>query len=129
MEPAVFLYSLFGPFLVWAFEYFLPYPFVIEELFKFFVVLIGGGRKVKTFVFAGIIFALTETVLYTINVYTTASLGYMLTRFISSSILHATTFVTIFLFVRKDRRIGAIGLILSMLLHYLYNMYIPSYIG
>jgi RsiW-degrading membrane proteinase PrsW (M82 family) len=124
MDPIITLYALFGPFLVWPIEHFLPYPYIVEELFKVFVVLAGGSKNAKAYAIAGVAFALTETVLYTINVNTTGSIGYMFTRFASSSILHTITFLIIFYFANKNKKLTIIGFLLAALVHYFYNSYI-----
>jgi len=67
MDPLVILYSLVGPFLLWPLEYFLPYPYIIEELFKVFVVKFTNSNA-KSYILAGILFALTETILYSFNI-------------------------------------------------------------
>jgi hypothetical protein len=126
MDPSTVLYSLFGPFLVWPIEYFLPYPFIIEELFKVLVVWFGP-RKAKVYLLAGILFATTETVLYTINVNITGTVTYMFLRFASTSILHSTTFLIIYYFTRQNKKLIIFGFIISALFHYLYNNFIPSF--
>lgn len=126
MDPLIVLYSLFGPFLVWPLEYYIPYPFIIEELFKAVVVWFGP-KKAKVYIIAGVLFASTETVLYTINVTITGTIGYMLTRFVTSSLLHIATFLIIYSSSRLDKRLIVVGFILSALIHFLYNKFIPSY--
>jgi RsiW-degrading membrane proteinase PrsW (M82 family) len=126
MDPLIILYSLFGPFLIWPVEYFLPYPYIIEELFKSVVVLIGP-RKASVYAVAGVLFALTETVLYTINVNIVGSIGLMAVRFITSSLLHSFTFLVIYWFVKRSRKLVAVGFITAALIHFLYNSYIPTY--
>jgi hypothetical protein len=126
MDPYLVLLALFGPFLVWPVEHFLPYPYIIEELFKVFVVL-QGGKGYKGYITAGVLFALTETVLYTINVNTTGTLGFMITRFISTSLLHTITFLIIYWFGSKSKKLIVVGFIFSALIHFLYNKYIPAF--
>ena len=117
------LYSIVGPFLVWPVEYFLPYPYIIEELFKCIVVWFGEKRAL-IYIYSGIAFALTETVLYTINVNMTGSLSYLVIRFITSSLLHSITFLIIFFAYKKSKKLMPVGFLASMLVHYLYNLYI-----
>jgi hypothetical protein len=126
MNPQVVLYSLFGPFLLWPVEYFFPYPFIVEELFKCVLVWFGG-KNVKSFVLAGVAFAFTETVFYILNINARGSLILMIVRLISTSLLHSTTFLIIYLSARKNKKLIAGGFIASALIHYLYNLYIPTY--
>ena len=38
MNLTATLIALFGPFIVWPFELFIPHPYIVEELFKFVLV-------------------------------------------------------------------------------------------
>lgn len=127
MDLNIVLYSLFGPFLVWPLEYFFSYPYIIEELFKAVLIFLLPQKNWKVFVYSGIAFALTETVLYSININNYGSIGLMFTRFILTSVLHSFTFLIIYWFNRIDRRLIIVGFIVSVLIHYLYNLYIPTY--
>lgn len=125
MDPLVILYSLVGPFLVWPLEYLLPYPYIIEELFKVFVVKFTSGNA-KIYILAGIVFALTETILYSININLLGRPSLFLARFVSTSFLHGATFLVIFKLSKKKNGIIS-GFFISVLIHYLYNRYIPIY--
>ena len=127
MDTTVILYSLFGPFLLWPVEYLLPYPYIVEELFKFILVYFFAKKSVKPFIFSGIAFALTETVFYSFNVNAYGSVGLLLTRFCLTTLLHTLTFVVIYYSGRADKKFIVIGFIAAILIHYLYNLYIPIY--
>src|SRR3989344_3576571 len=100
MDPLVILYSLVGPFLVWPLEYFLPYPYVIEELFKVVVVKFTKSNF-KSYILAGIAFALTETILYSFNINLFGRISLFFIRFIATSLLHSVTFLIIFKLSQK----------------------------
>lgn len=121
-----FLYSVFGPFLVWPIEYFLPYPYIIEELFKCVVVWFGE-KNAKTYIYAGLAFAFTETVLYSIGINAFGRISYIAVRLITSGILHTVTFLIIYFSAKKDKRFISTGFLTAALIHYLYNIYIPTY--
>jgi len=125
MDPLVILYSLFGPFLVWPLEYFLPYPYVIEELFKVVVVKFTKSNF-KSYILAGIAFALTETILYSFNINLFGRISLFFIRFIATSLLHSVTFLIIFKLSQKKNGLIT-GFLISALIHYLYNRYIPIY--
>lgn len=127
MDLNLVLYSVFGPFLVWGVEYFLPYPYIIEELFKTILVYFFPQKSFKTYIYAGISFALTETVLYSFNVNAFGSIGLLFTRLLSTSLLHSFTFLIIYWSTKKDRRLIVVGFVISVLIHFLYNKYIPAY--
>ena len=117
------LYSVFGPFLVWPIEYFFPYPYIVEELFKSFVVWFGD-KKALTYVYAGLAFAATETVFYAVNINLSGSLSLMAVRFVTSGLLHSLTFLVIFFVYRKNKNLIPLGFLFATLIHYLYNLYI-----
>ena len=117
------LYSIFGPFLVWPIEYFFPYPYIIEELFKCVVVWFGEKRAL-IYVYAGLAFAFTETVFYVLNINKSGSLGFMALRFISGSLLHSSTFFIIYLTNKKSKKLIPVGFLVSATIHYFYNLFI-----
>lgn len=125
MDPLIILSSLAGPFLLWPLEYFFALPYVVEEAFKFFVVKFTKGSA-KDYVLAGVLFALTETILYSININLLGRPTLFLVRFVSTSLLHSMTFLIIFKFSGKKWSMP-IGFMLAILIHYLYNRYIPMY--
>lgn len=125
MDPFVILYSLFGPFLVWPIEYILPYPYIVEEFFKLLVVKFTNGNT-KSYILAGVLFALTETVFYSFNINLFGNLSLFFVRFTATSLLHATTFLIIFKLSKKENGL-ILGFLVSVLIHYLYNRYIPMY--
>lgn len=127
MDQFLVLYSLFGPFLVWPLEYYFPYPYVVEELFKSILVFCFTRKSTSSFILAGIAFALTETVFYSFNINALGNIGLLFTRFILTSILHSLTFLVIYWFTKIDRKLIIGGFILAVLIHYTYNKYIPIY--
>ncbi len=127
MDLTIVLFALIGPFLVWPVEYFLPYPFIVEELFKAILVFLFPQKSYKPILLSGIPFAITETALYSFNIINYGSIGLFFTRLFLTSTLHSVTFLTIYLFNKKDKRLIVIGLTISILIHYLYNRYIPIY--
>ncbi|QQG41630.1 MAG: PrsW family intramembrane metalloprotease [Candidatus Woesebacteria bacterium] len=127
MDLTIVLFALIGPFLVWPVEYFLPYPSFVEELFKAILIYFLPQKNYKTVVISGVAFALTETVLYAFNIFNFGGLELMLTRLLSTSILHSATFLTIYIFGKNGGWRLIIGLIIAVLIHYIYNTYIPIY--
>jgi RsiW-degrading membrane proteinase PrsW (M82 family) len=132
MNPIVILPALFGPFLLWPIEYLLPYPYVVEELFKTVVVLVSINQKTSpakffgTFALAGIGFALTETVFYAIDVGTLGAPALFITRLGVTGILHSVTFLVIAFFGRIGKKFLPVGFLLAMAIHYFYNLNVPG---
>lgn len=129
MNLTATLIALFGPFIVWPFEFFIPYPFVVEELFKFILVktiiknTADFSDGFKTVFVCGLLFTISETVLYILKINAYGDIRLLLTRFISTGLLHTATFVIIFIATKK-KHYWTFGLLTAMLLHYLYNLYI-----
>lgn len=129
MNLTATLIALFGPFIVWPFEFFIPHPFVIEELFKFILVktIIKNtpdySDGLKTAFVSGVLFTVSETVLYILKINTYGDISLLLTRFISTGTLHTATFIIIFVATKK-KHYWILGILTAMLLHYLYNLYI-----
>lgn len=135
MNMPATLFGLFGPFLVWPLELFFPYPHIVEEIFKFIVVYYFLKSKpdfktgFKTVALAGILFAASETVFYSLKANLGGVQDILITRFIFTSLLHTITFAVIFIFGSspspKRKNVGLVlGLLTAILIHYLYNSYI-----
>lgn len=125
MDPFAIITSLFGPFLLWPLEYLFPYPYILEEVAKAFIILGTAERsksEYKTYFVCGILFALTETVLYSININLFGRLSLLFVRLATSSALHSLTFLIIYWFYRRKMIIP--GILLAGLIHFLYNFFI-----
>ena len=128
MDPSIALYSLFAPFLLWPFEYLFPYPHVVEELAKTVIVFFVLKSKaslsqyLKTFSLAGVLFALSETVLYIINLNLFGRVSLIFVRFLSTAALHSLTFLIIAYLGYKNKKLLLVGLFIAILVHYLYNL-------
>lgn len=126
------LYALFAPIILWPVEIIFPYPFIVEEIAKGALILFATGKEydrkktVITFLIAGVVFALSETVLYVINLGYAGGVSYLLVRFILTSLLHSLTFLIILLPTLKNRKLLFPGLLFAILLHYLYNRFIGN---
>jgi hypothetical protein len=127
----VFLYSLVGPFLSWLLESFLPYPHIVEEVFKLAIVF-AGGRSFSTknglyiYAFCGFLFALTELTFYSTKINLSGNLNLFFLRMAATTTLHSLTFVILFLTYKKDRRLVFFGFLAAVLTHFLYNSLVSS---
>jgi hypothetical protein len=126
------LYTLLAPLALLPVEIIFPYPFIAEELTKaIFVFLALKSSPIKktyftVFTLAGFLFALSETVLYSINANYFGQINYFLVRFVLTSVLHTTTFLIIAGVSWRSKKLIPLGLAINILIHYLYNLYIPS---
>lgn len=121
------LLALISPFLLWPVEYFLPYPHVVEELFKAAIVLLVLSTKLnntgqfRLLLLFGGLFALSETVFYLINIMFMGNLSTLLQRTILTTPLHIFTILIIWLTAIYQRWLIFIGLGMAMFIHYFYN--------
>lgn len=124
------LYSAFAPFVLWPIEYLLPVPHIIEELAKFFIVKISKiedrKKAFQMFFLSGILFAFTETVLYSLNIFSLGDPKVFLTRFLYTSALHSTTFLIIAYFYYSNKKFRTLGLLITMFVHYYYNLWVGN---
>ena len=94
------LFALIAPFIVWPIEFILPYPHVVEEIVKGFLVYLildvkETSVKIKTAIAVGILFSLSETVLYVFNFYTVGYLPFFFKRLLYTIPLHTITMLVI----------------------------------
>ena len=124
------LYSAFLPFLLLPIEILFPYPHFVEEVAKFLVIKYAGTEKFSfaVLVFSGLAFSFTETILYSFNIVKVGGASAFLTRFLYTSALHSATFIIIGYFLYSKKFPKVTGLIISIIIHFLYNQNIGSII-
>ena len=119
------------PFALFPIELFLPYPYLVEEVAKAVLVLFLVREGVKTkegLVFSiifGVLFALSETVLYIFNIHSVGNIGVLLLRFAVTAPLHAFTTAVIFIFTSTNKKFFLLGLLIAIVLHFLFNTLVP----
>ncbi|MDD5416201.1 MAG: PrsW family glutamic-type intramembrane protease [Candidatus Daviesbacteria bacterium] len=123
------LVAAITPFIIWPIELLLPYPYIIEEIVKGFLVFfaIDCARRniqVKVVLAAALLFTFSETVLYTLNIALVGDLSTLLTRFILTSILHSLTMFIMLISTFKHKWFLLIGVVVAMSIHYFYNTFI-----
>lgn len=113
-----YISALIFPFFILLIENFLPYPYIVEELFKFF--LAKKASSIKTAIILGLLFSFSEAVFYVFNPVFAVNLKAYSIRLIAVVPLHITTILVMQYFLGK-RNMWPIGLILAILIHYLFN--------
>lgn len=130
MSPVVPLIAAIAPFIIWPIEFFLPYPYIIEEIAKGILIVIILDLPAKTtriqltLASAGV-FALSETVLYIFNISLVGDLTTLFSRLILTAILHVVTMLIILIAAFGHRWLIPVGVAAAMIIHYLYNLVIP----
>lgn len=120
------LFAAVGVFFLWLVELFLPYPWLIEEFFKFFLVAYavkGTGSRpgLSLVIFTGLAFSVSEALFYLFNYLPEGSLMPLLVRLALTVPMHTLTFVILYLGLRKGTAFGLAALVISMGLHYWFN--------
>ena len=121
------LLALVSPLFLWPAELYLPVPFLLEEIVKALLVYplaiseIKFSDKVKLGVIIGVLFSITESVLYLFNIYQTGSLNTLLTRLLITTLLHVTTVLIILVPTKVSKYWIILGLLMAILVHYLFN--------
>ncbi len=121
------LIAAITPFIIWPIEFFLPYPYIIEEVAKVFLVLFvinlpNKSTQIKLVLASAAMFTLSETVLYILNISLVGDLSTLLTRFILTLILHSLTILIILISSFKHKWLMPAGVVLAMVIHYFYNL-------
>lgn len=121
------LMALMAPFLVALIEWFLPYPHLVEELVKaglvFSILSIKpNSQQLKLAVLMGFLFAVSETVLYSLNFFLLDSFFPLVLRLGLTTGLHVATMLCLLLPTFINRRLIYLGLLLAIILHYGYNL-------
>lgn len=107
-----YLTALVFPFFLLLIENFIPYPYLIEEVFKFF--LAKKASSTKTAIILGLLFSLSEAIFYAMN------LNSPLYRMFVVTPMHITTILVMQYFLKR-KSMWPVGLLLAILIHYLFN--------
>ncbi|MBP9716731.1 MAG: PrsW family intramembrane metalloprotease [Candidatus Levybacteria bacterium] len=116
------------PFILWPVEIVLPFPYLVEEIAKailvFFIVQTVPKLKdkIQITLLAGLLFSISESVMYLFNIYQIGSLETLLIRLILTIPLHIGTMLLILLFGLKRKEMALLGLLLAVPIHYFFNI-------
>ncbi|MCX6765471.1 MAG: PrsW family glutamic-type intramembrane protease [Candidatus Moranbacteria bacterium] len=118
--------ALIAPVILLPIEKIIPYPYILEEMFKATMVFLiltipGKSFQIKLTIFLGFFFALSENFFYLSNSILYGSPAIFIERFFLASILHIFTILIILLSAQKNRRLIFPAALLAMLIHYFYN--------
>lgn len=120
--------ALILPFVIWPIEIFLPYPYLIEEIAKGILIfsvlkeIKNPVEGVRISLILGMLFALSESVLYIFNIQLVGDLSTFLLRLAVTIPFHAFTSVVIFIFAySKKITLALFGITIAVVLHFLFN--------
>lgn len=121
-----------APIMLIPIEHFLPYPHLVEELVKMFLVLIyvrgvtKGQTSIIVVILLGCLFALSENVLYLLNFLQTGSQHVFLLRIGYTTVLHTFTMICMYLSGKRWAYGYFGGFVVAVMTHYLYNSMIAT---
>lgn len=120
------LISAIGPLLLWPIELFLPYPFIVEEVFKgiivYLILQVSGKKLQEKFIIASaVLFSLSESLLYIFNFSLVGNGKIFLLRLLLTTIMHLCTFLIIYFSGRKNLKLLPIGVLAGAVIHFFYN--------
>ena len=122
------LAAAIAPLAIWPIEYFLPYPYLIEELAKaalvYFIISSKTKNPIKIGILTGLLFGFSETVLYYLNILPTGQLTILFVRIITTIPLHIVTTLVILIPSLKRLKLMPWGILLAVILHFLFNFFI-----
>ena len=124
------LISAFFVFPLWLFEKVFPYPYLVEEVFKFLAVVFflrKEKRKVFYALLSGVFFSLSETFFYFARISLNTQLTTLFSRLFLTTTLHIFTFTFAAFLYSKNKKLVFIALSINIIAHYLYNYFIASH--
>lgn len=122
----ILIFSLISPVLIIPIAKLLPYPYIVEEVFKAIVVLmVLKVSKVslhwKLLIISGLVFSLSESILYLGSVFGNGHSLLFAKKLLSTTFLHVVTLFIIYTPTLINRRLIGLGLLLAMYIHFLFN--------
>jgi len=123
------LLAFAAPLPLLLIEWWLPYPFVIEELVKAGLVLMiisapatKDRTKFLAVVLSGVLFTLSESIFYLFNYLCLHHCSLFLDRLWRTGGLHISSLLILFIFARYGKFWLIVGFLLAVILHAEFNM-------
>ena len=119
------LYSAVAPLMLLLLSSVWRYPAVLEEVVKWGILRHTANSvqlTVKQGALVGLVFGLSEAILFTTNAWAGGQWGAMLSRLLLTAPMHIVTATIIVWGVQK--KIGWVGLILAMVVHGMFNYWV-----
>lgn len=119
------LYSAVAPLLLLLVSSIWQYPAVLEEAVKWGILrnsVVDRVVEVNDGMVVGLVFGLTEAILYSANAWTSGDWNAMLYRIALTVPMHTLTAMITALGMKRG--VGYIGLIIAMVLHVMFNSFV-----
>ena len=132
-----FLYALIAPLILLPVETFLPFPYLIEEIGKYILVTIlynDTSCNLKNWfwlkiMILGVLFTFSESMLYVFNIIRAGNIWLFPDRLALTGLLHVGTITLMYLGYRKGRIWALATFLMSIAIHYTYNVLIIGSAG
>jgi len=126
MQYLLPLFALAAPLVLLPIEKLLPYPYLIEELTKSLILQPSFDNPMKirlqTTVLVGLLFALSENLLYLSDAMALGSLAEWGKRVLITTPFHIATCLIITISTLKGKKFLPLGILLAVLVHYAFNV-------
>lgn len=125
VKASVSLGALFGPFMLWLVETLLPYPALVEEMFKagliwYMMRSVHRRDQARWAVIIGFLFGVSETIFYVLNAFKLDDLGVLWGRVLLTIPMHMlTAYIMYWGFKRKK---GWLGIGMAIVVHGGFNV-------
>jgi len=124
------LYSAVAPLLLMLVSSVWQYPAVLEEVVKWGILKMGQssdhslaqGSELGIGLVVGLVFGLSEAILYSSNAWASGDWNAMLYRIALTVPMHTLTAMITALGMKRG--VGYIGLLLAMVLHVMFNSFV-----
>lgn len=120
--------ALAAPFFLWFPEKIFGVPYILEESVKLFLVAyfptnLTLNRKIILALCLGVLFSLSEQVLYIFNLNNFGQ-ALFFKRLFTVGFMHSLTFIIIAISGHRNKRGLIFGFIIASLIHFFFNGYI-----
>lgn len=129
MTEFLLIISLIAPPILYFIEKILPYPYLLEELLKYFLVRslfrcpYSSFSPLKTVVALALVFSFSENILYLPEIISSGKFYLFYFRLLFDGFLHLATFLLLFFGQTKNRLLGIMSLVIAIIVHYLFNLF------
>lgn len=120
------LLAAFAVFPLWLVESVLPWPWLVEEVFKLWLIWqLKEQNKTSShllvLLLTGIAFWLSETVLLSFNMVQAGLVGSLKSRVLMTLPMHLLTFLVLYWGTSRGRILTFVALIVAVLIHFGFN--------
>lgn len=129
-EVSIFVIGLILPIILIYVIRFTGQSEIVEEIAKAFIVLFIVSRspswkiRIEGAVVFGLLFGLSENIFYLINFLGSSDYHVFLLRFVTTMPMHIVTVLIIFFFAELKKPFCILGLVLSIIVHLLFNYFV-----